>query len=77
MFHRFLQVLQAPEGRKKRLRKMLRHKALGLCPKARQGPEAPVPRTLSAPWSLSKNRGFSMVCVWKASYEAFQTNLKI
>ena len=38
----------APFGRSQRSRKMLRHKALGLCPKPRQGPEAPAPRTLSA-----------------------------
>ena len=36
-------------GRSQRSHKMLRHKALGLCPKPRQGPEAPAPRTLSTP----------------------------
>ena len=42
----------APFGRSQRSRKMLRHKALGLCPKPRQGPEAPAPRTLSAAWTM-------------------------
>ena len=35
-------------GRSQRSRKMLRHKALGLCPKPRQGDDPPAPRTLSA-----------------------------
>ena len=38
----------APFGRSQRSRKMLRHKALGLCPKPRQGDDPPAPRTLSA-----------------------------
>ena len=37
-------------GRSQRSRKMLRHKALGLCPKPRQGDDPPAPRTLSAAW---------------------------
>ena len=35
-------------GRSQRSRKMLRHKALGLCPKPRQGDDPPAPHTLSA-----------------------------
>ena len=35
-------------GRSQRSRNMLRHKALGLCPKPRQGDDPPAPRTLSA-----------------------------
>ena len=38
----------APFRRSQRLRKMLWHKALGLCPKPRQGDDPPAPHTLSA-----------------------------
>ena len=43
-------------GRSQRSRKMLRHKALGLCPKPRQGDDPPAPRTLSAACVCAQGR---------------------
>ena len=39
----------APFRRSQRSQEMLRHKALGLCPKPRQGPEAPAPALCQQP----------------------------
>ena len=50
----------APFRRSQRSQEMLRHKALGLCPKPRQGPEAPAPRTLSAACLLVPNQRYSI-----------------
>ena len=52
----------APFRRSQRLQEMLRHKALGLCPKPRQGPEAPAPRTLSAAHARPALPGGAFLC---------------
>ena len=52
----------APFRRSQRLQEMLRHKALGLCPKPRQGPEAPAPRPLSTSCARPALPGGAFLC---------------